>query len=102
MSTAPPIAVALGGRPPIEHRIAGIDRRTIVPGLIALGIIALWVLILPAINNSVSYGDQTHAGDVMIIGPKSTMAVPAGWGIDAGLRVPDRRAFSPRPTRGPR
>lgn len=89
MSSTPTIVVATGGRPPVEHRIAGVDRRTIVPGLIALLIIALWVYILPAINSSLSYTDQTRAGDVMIIGPKSTMGVPAGWGIDAGLRVPD-------------
>lgn len=79
-----------GHRPPAEHRVAGIDRRTIVPALIALGVVVLWAFLVPAVDGALGYDEETRAGDVLIIGPASTMALPAGWGLRAGLRTPDR------------
>lgn len=78
------------GRPPVEHRLGGLDRRTIVPAVVALAVIALWVLVVPAINESLSYKDQVRAADVFRVGPGATIAPPAGWGVQDGLRTTDR------------
>lgn len=90
--TEPP-AIA-GGRPPAEHRVLGLDRRTFKLPLIVVAIYVLWAVIAPAINGAVDYDDPVRAGDALIITPSATMAPPVGWGVQSGVRVSDD-------TRGP-
>lgn len=86
--------VVASGRPPAEHRLFGLDRRTFKLPLIVVAIYVLWAVIAPAINGAVDYDDPVRTGDALIITPSATMAPPVGWGVEQGVRVSDN-------TRGP-
>jgi hypothetical protein len=79
-----------GGRPPVEYRLLGLDRRTFALPLIVVGVFVLWAFAVPTINGAVGYDDPVRPGDVLIIGSTATMAPPAGWGVDAGIRTSER------------
>lgn len=83
--TEPP-AIA-GGRPPVEFRLLGLDRRTFALPLIVIAVFALWGFVVPQIDNAVDYDDPVRAGDALIIGDTATMAPPVGWGVSSGVRV---------------
>jgi len=84
---------------PVEHRVAGIDRRTVWPALLVLGLAMFFSLILPAINNAVDYGDQIKSGDVIDLGEGRLTFVPAtGWNLASGVRVGSSRSAVGVPT----
>jgi hypothetical protein len=83
-----------GGRPPVEHRLLGLDRRTFKLPLIAVAIFALWAVISPALDRAIDYDDPVRAGDALILGPSTTIVPPVGWGIQSGVRTSE-------PTRAP-
>jgi hypothetical protein len=84
-------AVGSGGRSadwvPVERRWLGLDRRSIVPALVILGIALLFAGILPAINDTVAYDDETQPGDVMTLGSGITFEPAPGWQVESGVRV---------------
>jgi hypothetical protein len=51
------------GRVPVEHRFFGLDRRSLLPGLVVIGLFVLWTVVIPAVNHLVPYSQQTKAGD---------------------------------------
>jgi hypothetical protein len=83
-----------GGRPPVEHRLLGLDRRTFRLPLVVVGVFVLWVFVAPAVDGAFEYDDPVRAGDALIVAPGVTMAPPVGWNVTAGVRVSDD-------TRGP-
>ncbi|MDA0170958.1 hypothetical protein OJ998_17780 [Solirubrobacter taibaiensis] len=89
MSTPLPtdLPAVAGGRPPVEYRFLGLDRRTFALPLIVVGVFVLWAFVVPTINGSIGYDDPVRAGDVLIIGSTATMAPPVGWGVESGIRV---------------
>ncbi len=100
-ATAPTDASTLAsGRPPVEHRFLGLDRRTFVLPLIAVAVALLWAVVSPAINGAVGYDDPVRAGDEFVLGPSATMAPPEGWNVIAGVRTSDQvRASNPEAAR---
>ena len=72
---------------PVEHRILGIDRRTIAPALAVLAFMVLMAVGLPAIDESVDYDDPIVAGDVMdLVGGTLTFVPAEGWNrVDGSL-----------------
>lgn len=72
---------------PVEHRILGIDRRTIAPALAVLAFMVLMAVGLPALDESVDYDDPIVAGDVMdLIGGTLTFVPAEGWNrVDGSL-----------------
>jgi hypothetical protein len=86
------------GRPPVEYRLLGLDRRTFALPLIVVGVFVLWAFVVPRINGSINYDDPVRAGDVLIIGSTATMAPPVGWGVQSGVRTsePVRGPLAPR------
>lgn len=91
MSTPAPteLPAVAGGRPPVEYRVLGLDKRTFALPLLVVAVFLLWAVVSPAVNNAVDYDDPVRAGDALIIGPATTMAPPAGWGVLEGLRTTD-------------
>lgn len=78
---------------PVEHRVAGIDRRTVAPALLVLGLAVLFSFVLPSINNAVGYGDEIQTGDVLDLGEGRLTFVPAaGWDLASGVRVGSSRS----------
>jgi hypothetical protein len=74
-----------GSPVPVEHRFAGLDRRTIGPALLVLAFAILLSIVLPAINAAVSYHDEIHAGDVVDLADGRLTFVPApGWNLAEG------------------
>lgn len=72
---------------PVEHRILGIDRRTIAPALAVLAFLVFMAIVLPAVDESVAYDDPVAAGDVMdLVAGKLTFVPAAGWNrVDGSL-----------------
>ena len=72
---------------PVEHRILGIDKRTIAPALAVLVFMVLMAVVLPNIDESVEYDDPIVAGDVMdLVGGTLTFVPAEGWNrVDGSL-----------------
>ena len=77
------------GRVPVEHRFFGLDRRSLLPGLVVIGLFVLWTVVLPGINSALHYSQTTKAGDVFQIAPGLTMDAEQGWGVESGLLTSD-------------
>lgn len=77
------------GHVPVEHRLLGLDRRTIPLALVVLAIMAVYMVVLPAIDRSVDYDDPVQAGDVIDLGNQVTFVPPEGWNLSAGIRTSD-------------
>jgi hypothetical protein len=72
---------------PVEHRVLGIDKRTIAPALVVLGLLILLAFVVPAIDDAVPYDDPIRAGDVMdLVGGRLTFVPAEGWNrVDGSL-----------------
>jgi hypothetical protein len=75
---------------PVEHRWFGLDKRTIAPGLIAIALMAVLIVVLPAINEAIEYDRQIQAGDVVNLGAGITFVPAVSWGFPNGLLVSDQ------------
>jgi hypothetical protein len=76
---------------PVEHRFLGLDRRSLLPGLVVIGLLVLWTVVIPAVDDALSYDQQTRAGDVFLLGPGLTMNAQPGWGVESGVLTSDDR-----------
>jgi hypothetical protein len=72
--------LTLTGRVPVEHRFFGLDRRSLLPGLVVIGLCVLWTVVVPSVNALLHYGQQTRAGDVFAVAQGLTMDAQAGMG----------------------
>jgi hypothetical protein len=72
---------------PVEHRILGIDKRTMAPALAVLVFMVLMSVVLPNVDDSVDYDDPIVAGDVMdLVGGTLTFVPAEGWNrVDGSL-----------------
>jgi hypothetical protein len=77
------------GRVPVEHRFFGLDRRSLLPGLVVIALFVLWTVIVPSLNDLLRYSQQTKAGDVFALNQGLTMDAQPGWGVDSGLLTTD-------------
>jgi hypothetical protein len=73
------------GHVPVEHRWAGLDRRTIGPAAGVLVLVLLWAIVLPAVDRAVSQEREVEAGTVLGVGRGVTFVPAVGWNIDDGL-----------------
>jgi hypothetical protein len=89
LADGPPSPGAPEGWVPVEHRIAGIDRRTILPALLVLALALVAGTVLPRINASLKADDPVEAGDVMNLGSGFVLVPTEGWNIESGVRVGD-------------
>ncbi|MEV6521800.1 hypothetical protein AB0M43_07680 [Longispora sp. NPDC051575] len=74
---------------PVDRRLLGIDRRTLLPAglVVALFLIAAWIL--PAVNDAVKVSDPIRAGDVVQVGSGVLFTPMAGANLITGLRQGD-------------
>jgi hypothetical protein len=85
-TSAPPAAVP--GRVPVEHRLLGLDRRTLPFAVVALAVWLLWAVVVPWIDSRVSHPEETAAGDVLEVTEGGVVFTPIpGWGLVEGLRT---------------
>jgi len=79
-------------RVPVEHRLLGLDKRTLPSAVTALAVWLLWVVVVPAVDDAVPWRDVTRPGDVFQVTETVTMTPAVGWGVQSGLRTSDRTA----------
>jgi hypothetical protein len=80
---------------PVEHRVFGIDKRTIAPSLAVLVLAIVLAGVLPAISDKVDYDEPITAGDVIDLADgKLTVVPPVGWNRTAGRLVGETPAAS--------
>jgi hypothetical protein len=92
-------AEAVGrARVPVEHRLLGLDKRTLPFALAALAVWALWALVVPWVNGLVDWDDPIRAGDVIQVTDDVTFVPAVGWGLESGLRTTDRTSSGVRST----
>lgn len=84
--------LTLTGRVPVEHRFFGLDRRTLLPGLVVIALFVLWTVVVPGVDSRLSYSQQTQAGDVFALARGLTIDAQPGWGVDSGLLRTDETA----------
>ncbi|BBH69524.1 hypothetical protein ACTI_62090 [Actinoplanes sp. OR16] len=72
---------------PVERRWLGLDRRTLLPGLVVLGIALLLRTIIPLIDQAVPGGAVIEAGQRLNLNAGLTVAPPAGWQLTDGILV---------------
>ena len=77
-------------RVPVEHRVLGMDRRSLPYAAVALAVVALWAWVMPWVNAQVTSDDPIEPGDVLQVAPQVTMQPIAGWELQTGLRTSDR------------
>lgn len=76
-------------RVPVEHRVLGLDRRSLPYALTALAIWALWTVVVPGVNAAVPWDDPIRAGDTIRLSETVTFTPAVGWGLQEGLRTGD-------------
>jgi len=69
------------------RRVAGIDRRTVKPALLVLGLAVLMSVVLPSIDRGTPYRDEVHEGDIAEIAEGITLVPATGWAFASGARV---------------
>lgn len=85
-------------RVPVEHRLFGLDKRTLPYALTALAVFLLWTVVLPWIDNRVPWDDTIVAGDRIRLADDVTFAPATGWGLLSGLRTTDSTKSGQRST----
>ncbi|WP_238013853.1 hypothetical protein KZZ52_15750 [Dactylosporangium sp. AC04546] len=71
---------------PVERRMLGLDRRTLLPaGLVTLlVVVAVWLL--PAVDDAIAVDNPVRAGDVVQVGADVQFVPVAGANLVKGLR----------------
>jgi hypothetical protein len=69
---------------PDERRVLGLDRRTILPALLVLGLALVEGVLLPSINSSTTYKHQIHKGAVVTLANGITLVPTPGWALATG------------------
>lgn len=64
-------------RPPVEHRLLGLDRRKILPSLGILAIVIFWSSVIPAIDEAMT-SDEIEAGTVFELASEDARSAVLG------------------------
>ncbi|MEU4689409.1 hypothetical protein [Actinoplanes sp. NPDC023714] len=72
---------------PVERRRLGLDRRTLLPGLVVLAVALLLRSVVPLIDQAVPGDTVIQAGQRLNLGDGLTVAPPAGWQLTDGILV---------------
>jgi hypothetical protein len=69
-----------------------IDRGTVGPAVLVLGLAVLMSAVLPSIDSETSYRDQVHEGDIAEIADGITLVPAPGWALASGALVGETRS----------
>ncbi len=74
---------------PADQRWVGLDRRTVVPGLVVLLIAAVLSFVPNIVDGRVAYDDPVRAGEVIELDKGVAFTPVPGWDITDGVRRGD-------------
>lgn len=77
---------------PVDQRWLGMDKRGIPYAVVALVLIAVLLWVVPAIDDATAWNNPTVAGDLIDLGDGITIAPPAGWQLEQGIRTTEESA----------
>src|SRR5919198_5568634 len=75
-----------------ERRSLGIDRRTVGPALLVLGLAVVMSVVLPSIDSETTYRAQVHKGNIVEIADGITLVAASGWGLASGALAGEARS----------
>jgi hypothetical protein len=82
----------IGGPPPVEYRLFGLDKRLILPTLAILAVVIFWGGVVPAIDEAMD-GDEFAPGTVLMLRGGVEFTPAAGW-IPDGVPAPSNPAVT--------
>lgn len=85
-------ATTQSGRPPVEHRFFGLDRRTILPALGVLAFAIFWSGVIPGIDEAIT-ADEIEDGTVFELANNVSFIPTPGWVVD-GVPAPGSSVLS--------
>ncbi|WP_328814159.1 hypothetical protein [Rhodococcus sp. NBC_00297] len=77
-------------RVPAEHRVLGLDRRTIPAALIVVVVFVILTVVLPRVDTAIDWDDPVRPGDRFALADTIEITPTAGWNVESGYRVDDR------------
>jgi hypothetical protein len=78
-------------------RWLGLERSSILPALVSLALMAIFVVILPAVDRAIDFDREIHAGDVIDLGSGLTFTPAEGWGFPDGVLLDGQRSAEEGP-----
>ncbi|MBG0565580.1 hypothetical protein [Actinoplanes aureus] len=72
---------------PVERRWLGLDRRTLLPGLVVFAIAILLRSVIPLIDQATPGDAVVQTGDRLNLGGGLTIAPPVGWRLVDGILI---------------
>lgn len=74
-------------RVPVEHRVLGLDRRTLPPAFFVIVVFLVLTVIVPRVNASIDWDDPVRAGEQLALTDTIVFTPAEGWDVESGFRV---------------
>lgn len=74
-------------RVPAEHRVLGLDIRSLPPALFVIAVFVVLTIVVPRIDSSLAWDDPTEAGEQLALTDAIEFTPTAGWDVESGFRV---------------
>lgn len=74
-------------RVPAEHRVLGLDRRTLPPALFVIAIFFLFTVIVPRVDAAIGWDDPVQAGEQLALTDTIVFTPVSAWDVETGYRV---------------
>lgn len=75
---------------PVEQRWLGLDRRSLPPAIAVVAVAVLLAVLLPLADRLVPADDPIRPGERLDLGGGVSVAAPAGWRLESGIRAGER------------
>jgi hypothetical protein len=76
---------------PVDERVLGFDKRTLWPGIVILAVWAIFVHVVPTINDAIEFDNPVESGDVVDLGNEELTFVPTvGWNLEDGVLLDEQ------------
>lgn len=74
-------------RVPAEHRVLGLDTRSLPPALFVIAVFVILTIVVPRIDSALAWDDPTQAGEQLALTDTIEFTPVAGWDVESGFRV---------------
>ena len=74
-------------RVPVEHRFAGLDKRSFPYALFVIGVFLVATVLIPRIDDAIDWDDPVQAGEQLALTDTIAFTPTTGWNVESGHRV---------------